>query len=369
MPYYKQDKKNKDGLTQYIVKVNIGDKQIKRTTYGLSRAKDLENRLLREYTDKKINTSSMTLDQLFRDYNKNTRADIRQSTLSRRLTVYNQHIAPYLGDKRLKDLDIQTLTEWKNIENSKDLSLVTRRNSFQVLKAVLNYGVKMEYINFNPLNKIDNFKDSYSEEKEIQFYTPGEFKRYIAQALEYATKKDFYDFYVFFMIAYFTGLRKGEIHALRWNCINSDSLSVKKSITQKLKGGDVETPPKNKSSVRTIKMPKQLIDCLSEHKVRQQKVIKDWNDTGFVCGYYKSLRDTSIDKENRRYARQRNLKRIRIHDFRHSHASFLINNNISRLEVAHRLGHSTVEQTLKTYSHLFPNEEDRATKLLEEIEF
>lgn len=72
---------------------------------------------------------------------------------------------------------------------------MTRRNSFQVLKAVLNYGVKMEYINFNPLNKIDNFKDSYSEEKKIQFYTPTEFKLYIAQALEYATKKDFYDFY------------------------------------------------------------------------------------------------------------------------------------------------------------------------------
>lgn len=120
--------------------------------------------------------------------------------------------------------------------------------------------------------------------------------------------------------------------------------------------------------MRTINMPKQLIDCLSEHKARQKKDITDWNDTGFVCGYYKSLRDTSIDKENRRYSQQRNLKRIRIHDFRHSHASFLINNNISRLEVAHRLGHSAAEQTLKTYSHLFPNEEDRAAKLLEEIE-
>lgn len=368
MPYYKQDKKNKDGLTRYVVKVSVGGKQVKRTAYGLSNAKDLENRLLKEYSDKKINTSSMTLDELFRDYNKNTGAEVRRSTLNKRLNVYSLHIAPYLGDKRLKDLNTKVLTEWKNAENSKDLSLTTRKNAYSYLRAVLNYGVKMEYINFNPLNKVDNFKDSYAEEKEIQFYTPEEFKAYITIALENARNKDYYDFYVFFMIAYFTGLRKGEIHALRWNCIKGNMLSVKKSITQKLKGGDVETPPKNKSSVRTIKIPAQLLNCLNEHKARQQEIIKDWNDNGFICGYYAPLRDTSIDYENRKYSSQRKLKRIRIHDFRHSHASFLINNNISRLEVAHRLGHSTVEQTLKTYSHLFPNEEDKATELLEKIE-
>lgn len=368
MPYYKQDKKNKDGLTRYIVKVSVGGKQIKRTAYGLSNAKDLENRLLKEYSDKKINTSSMTLDELFRDYNKNTEAEIRRSTLSKRSGVYRVHIAPYLGGKRLKDLSTKVLTEWKSIENSKGLSLDTRKKAYSVLRATLNYGIRMEYINFNPLGKVGNFKDSYAEEKEIQFYTPEEFKAYIAVALENARNKDYYDFYVFFMIAYFTGLRKGEIHALRWNCIKGNMLSVKKSITQKQKGGDVETPPKNKKSVRTIKISTQLLNCLNEHKARQQEIISDWNDTGFICGYYKPLRDTSIDNKNRKYSTLRNLKRIRIHDFRHSHASFLINNNISRLEVAHRLGHSTVEQTLKTYSHLFPNEEDRATELLEKIE-
>lgn len=86
----------------------------------------------------------------------------------------------------------------------------------------------------------------------MKFYTPEEFKKYIEvakkQALEKQKKeKNLYEwnFYVFFNIAYYTGLRKGEIHALRWNDINNDYLSVKHSITQKLKNRyDVETPPK-----------------------------------------------------------------------------------------------------------------------------
>lgn len=71
--------------------------------------------------------------------------------------------------------------------------------------------------------------------------------------------------------------------------------------------------------------------------------------------------------KNREYAKLAGVKRIRIHDFRHSHASLLANEGINIQEIARRLGHSKVEITWNIYSHLYPHEEERAVKILNKI--
>lgn len=209
----------------------------------------------------------------------------------------------------------------------------------------------------------------------MSFYTPEEFKKYIEiarkQALEKQKKeKNLYEwnFYVFFNIAYYTGLRKGEIHALRWNdIVDNDYLSVKHSITQKLKGKtDAETPPKNKSSIRTLQMPLPLIKILKEHKKRQMQ-LQNFSEDSRILGDGKCLRDTTIQKKNILYSTLANVKTIRIHDFRYSHASLLANMGINIQEVARRLGHSKVEITWNTYSHLYPKEEEKAVTILNAI--
>lgn len=208
----------------------------------------------------------------------------------------------------------------------------------------------------------------------MSFYTPEEFKKYIEiakkQALEKQQKeKNMYEwnFYVFFNIAYYTGLRKGEIHALRWNDINGNYLSVKHSITQKItKREDVETPPKNKSSIRTIQIPLPLLKILKEHKKRQMQ-LPTFSEDSRVLGDGRCLRDTTIQKRNILYSSLANVKTIRIHDFRHSHASLLANMGINIQEVARRLGHSKVEITWNIYSHLYPKEEEKAIAILNAI--
>ena len=208
----------------------------------------------------------------------------------------------------------------------------------------------------------------------MQFYTPEEFKKYIEIAKKQAIKKQKEDnnlyewnFYVFFNIAYFTGLRKGEIHALRWCDINNDFLSVKHSITQKLLNrDDVETLPKNKSSIRTIQIPIPLIKILKEHKKRQM-LLPNFSEESRVLGDERCLRDTTIEKRNIVYSQLAGIKTIRVHDFRHSHASLLANMGINIQEVARRLGHTKVEITWNTYSHLYPKEEEKAIKVLNSI--
>ncbi len=161
-------------------------------------------------------------------------------------------------------------------------------------------------------------------------------------------------------------MRKGEIFALKWSDITDNYLSVTRSITQKLIGDDRETPPKNKSSIRTLQMPKPLIDILIEHKERY-KNYPGFTDDFRICGGIKPIRDSSVSKANENIAKAARLKKIRIRDFRHSHVSLLANEGINIQEIARRPGHANIETTWNTYSHLYPREEERAIEILNKI--
>lgn len=375
MPIYKVEGKKKDGLQKYQVKVNFTDssgkhRQIMRTAYGAQAAKELEHELTLTVQQELKNSqqqNAMTIQSLYEEYITHIRYEIRATSLTKKKQVFKHHILPFLAQQSVTTLDIKVLQDWKTYIYQKNLKLQTMKNCYKEFRAMLNYGVKMKYLQQNPLLQAGNFRDAYPQKKSINFYTPEEFKIYKEYLLQKAVESGRYDFYVFFCLAYYTGARKGEIHALRWRNYNGIEISIEASITQKLKGEDVETPPKNSSSIRVVQLPKPMINILNEHMKRQRQCIKGWDNNGFICGYYQPLRDSSIDNENRQVAKMASLKHIRVHDFRHSHASVLINGNINPLEVAHRLGHSTVEQTLKTYSHLFPTEAEKSLNILNDI--
>ena len=113
-------------------------------------------------------------------------------------------------------------------------------------------------------------------------------------------------------------------------------------------------------------MPLPLVNILSEHKTRQEQ-LDYFTDDYRICGATRSLRDTSIQRKNIEYATKAGLNTIRIHDFRHSHVSVLANEGINIQEIARRLGHSRIEMTWNTYSHLYPREEERAVDILNKI--
>lgn len=114
------------------------------------------------------------------------------------------------------------------------------------------------------------------------------------------------------------------------------------------------TTPKNRSSYRNVLMPHNLVQMLWEHKDRcktEYGFQEDW----FVFGSQEPLSDQTIRRRLNEYADKAGVKRIRVHDLRHSHASLLINKGQNILIVSQRLGHSDITQTLNIYSHLMPN--------------
>lgn len=372
MPINKLPEK-KNGLSKYRVRVNYTSTdgkyhQIERTVFGLEQAKQMESRLLQEIKHGENISNTLSLQALVDEYANSQKYEIRESTLDKTLTILNKYVLPHFAQTKLNKLTVPALQKWKDEINSLGLALNTRKNIYAAFRGVLNYGVRLGYINTNPLSKIGNFKDVITLKQNIDYYTPKEFKKFIQAAHNRAKNKDGYEwnYYVFFNIAFYTGMRKGEIYALKWSDIKNERINITKSITQKLKGGDRETPPKNKSSIRELQIPTPLINILNEHKARMTRA-PGFNDSWYICGGEICVRDTSITNRNIKYASDAGVKQIRIHDFRHSHASLLANEGINIQEIARRLGHSKIEITWNTYSHLYPREEERAIKILNKI--
>lgn len=373
MPIYKTKKKNKYGDFQYRVTYNYTDtdgkyRQKSRLVYGYAEAKTTLAKL-ESQKDNQEETKSITVQALYDLYTSSKTHEVRESSLRKTEGILNNHILPYLKDIRLKNLTTKKLEEWKENISKKNIKVSTKQNAYKEFRAMLNYGLRVGYINENPLLKVGNFKDPYDfniPEEKIQYYTAEEYKKFIS-GIELDNVKD-WAYYTFFSIAFYTGVRKGENNAVRWKDLNNNILNIRRSVTQKLKGkGDVFTPPKNKASYRKLQIPRPLIEILKKQKKIQQKNYSNWTEDFLICGGEKCLGDTAISNKNIELSQKAGLKTIRIHDFRHTHATLLINEGINIQEIARRLGHSDVQTTLKVYAHLYPREEERAIKVLDNI--
>lgn len=372
MPIYKMNGK-RDGKQKYRVRINYVDtlgksRQIDRIAYGKDEAKQLERELAYSLKEQKP-AQKITVQALFDEYVLAKEAELRTSTFESTCQIMNAHILPVLGGCKLDKLTPPTLQSWKNEVNKGNYKISSKRSFYKKFHAVLNFGVKMGYLPTNPLDRVGTFQAPLEPPQKMDFYTVDEFRAFIKAAKKYCENAKLYDwnFYVFFCIAFYTGLRKGEIYALTWEDLQDGEVSVTKSLSQKSKGGDRITPPKNSSSVRTVSIPAPLAAVLESHKeiLKQQDIFKSDN---FICGSTIPVRDSAVRSHNKLFAELAGIKQIRLHDFRHSHASLLINEGINVQEVARRLGHADISTTLKTYAHLYPSEKDRAARILDDIE-
>lgn len=270
----------KNGLQQYRVRVNYTDaagkaRQIERTAYGLAEANALEQSLIAEYKDKKQTVSRMTVQQLYDEYEVYHSHETRKTSHDSTMRNLRYRVMPTMAGYRLDRLSQPVLAKWKNdIAANEKLSITTKQNAYAAFTAMLNYAVKMEYLVRNPLSALGNFKAPDTIEKpadKLHYYTSEQFRAYISEAKKNARTVTDWAFYVFFCIAFYTGARKGEINALKWSDIDGNVLHIRRSISQKLKGGDVEGPPKNKSSYRDLQIPAPLMKILDEHRLRQQE--------------------------------------------------------------------------------------------------
>lgn len=305
----------------------------------------------------------LIFSDLYDEYKSFIKNQVKDSSYYDFCSKSDIHIKDYFKDYKVKDITPKILLDWQNQinnaqygkeDNKKPYSFKYKRNLRSYLNAILSFAEK--YYNIpNQLRKVDHFKNK-NEVKEMQIWTPDEFNAFSEQVSNPIYR-------AFFYALYYTGARKGEILATTWNDWDLDNakLNINKSITKKVYGTSwMSTSPKNHSSIRKIKIPQILVDVIKEYKIGRENYQLVFADT-------KPLADSNIQRIMKDACQKANVKLIRIHDIRHSHASYLLTKGVSVMSVAKRLGHSNIEQTLNTYAHVLPDEEDLLVEMLQKI--
>lgn len=316
-------------------------------------AEEEERKFLNEINEKNIDNKNFTLTDIHNiRYNVKKNDGVRYSTLK----SYNDKFfhLKILSKIKLVDLNIQHINKWKEELNKTNLAVSTKNDILKYLKALLNYARDYHGFNFGDVYpKIKKFQDARQEIVDMDFYSLEEWEKY-KENIEGIKWKCAFKF------LYYCGLRRGELIALQWKDI--DFMNKVVHITKKIPPHCNQQnwyfeSPKSKRSIRTLPIADDLINDLHILFNNQQQY-SNFNKNWFVLNEIVPLTRSSLYDENIRIAKRTGIRSIRIHDFRHSCSSLLINSGANVVLVSRYLGHSSIKETLDTYSHFFGNQLD-----------
>ena len=343
-----KDKKTGKWLIQYRY-TDWQGKRRKSTKRGFATKREAE-----EWLRNFLITQKADFDMKFEDFWKMYCADmetrLREHTMRTKKYIVELKILPYFGNKRVNDITAADIRQWQNELIKMGYSPTYLKTINNQLSAIFNYAVRYYGLKSNPCAKAGSMGKSKAE--EMDFWTGEEFRKFIDSVMNKRLS------YMAFMTLYWTGMRLGELLALNPKDVDLEkrTISITKSY-QRLGKKDVITPPKTPKSKRVITIPEFLAADIKDYMDSLYDLQE--NDRLFpITKYY-------LEHEMQRGIKESGVKRIRVHDLRHSHASMLIELGFSPLEIANRLGHEKVETTLNTYAHLYPNKQ---TKLAERLD-
>ena len=246
-------------------------------------------------------------------------------------------------DDQISKLTKPKLLEWRNkLATSTEYSTSIKNDTIQLVRSVCRFATDVYNVPNNGIVLTSLKKTQAEEMAEMQIWDVDEFNRFLS-----AIPGDKYLYKVFFETLFWTGMRRGEAFALQVEDLKPD-----KTIyihASKRNQQDALRPTKTRQN-RRIGIDDNLYLELSS--------LADMYHSGYLFGGEVSLSPSNVSRVFEDAIKASGVKHIRIHDLRHSHASWLINNGVNIVAVSKRLGHATIEQTLKTYTHLLSSTEE-----------
>lgn len=301
----------------------------------------------------------MTIEELYPNFIQYLKLKNKVTTIDLVNSKFKNYILPYF-----KDFKPTEITEEIYIKFQISLLELNRSESFYVqVQAIMNNFFDYLKINHNlehipkKVGFIRN-KQEYLSNQKKDIWTKKEFKKFIK-------KVDNPVYHALFNIMFFTGIRKGEALALKISDFDGKYIFINHTITKnRFNGKRLLLKPKSKKSIRKIKL-----DLFSQIELKQlikyySKNFDNFNDNFFLFGGNKPIATTTLDRKKNRYCKLAKVKQIRIHDFRHSHATILYKKNIDIKIIKERLGHADISTTLDTYVHINEEEEKRLIKMI-----
>jgi integrase len=353
--------KNEDNGTWYVMFRYTdwkGERKQKCKRGFPTRAKALDWE--REFLQQKRADVDMTFGSFAELYEKDIRPRLKENTWLTKDSIIKKKILPYFSKRKLSEITTKDVIDWQNeVRCVKDTrgklpSATYLKTIHNQLSAIFNHAVRYYDLRLNPAAKAGNM--GTEERKEMLFWTKDEYLKFADAMMDKPLS-----YYAFEML-YWCGIREGELLALTPKDFDFDkgTVSINKSY-QRLKGKDVVTTPKNKKNNRVIKMPDFLCQEMREY-IKMFYGARHSDRMFPISKHY-------LHHEMDRGAKATGVKRIRIHDIRHSHVSLLIDMGFSALVIADRVGHESIDITYR-YAHLFPTKQtEMADKLnMERIE-
>lgn len=308
----------------------------------------------RTFQQQNASDMDMNFEAFYELYRNDMKPRLKENSWMTKEHIVETKIMPYFGKRSISEISNKDIMAWQNEllayrdKNRKPYSQTYLKTLHNQLSAILNHAVRHYGLHSNPASKVGNM--GTEERKEMKFWTKEEYKKFSDEMMDKPVS-----FYAF-EVLYWCGIREGELLALTPSDFDFDkgTLRINKSY-QRLHGEDVITTPKTKKSNRTIKMPDFLCEEMQDYFGMLYDVGK--NDRIFnISKHY-------LGREMERGSKAAGVKRIRIHDLRHSHISLLIDMGFSAVAIADRVGHESIEITYR-YAHLFPSKQEEMAKKL-----
>ena len=314
-----------------------------------------------EYEQKFLLQQATNLDMRFEDfyklYEEDLKPKLKLNTWRTKDVIFQKKLIPYFKEKKMNEISPADIIKWQNEmikkrqADGKPYKPTYLKTMQSELSAIFNHAVRYYELRSNPAAKVGNMGSE--EHKEMLFWTKEEYKKFSFEMMDKPVS-----FYAFEML-YWCGIREGELLALTAADFDfeKETVRINKSY-QRLHGEDVITTPKTKKSNRMIKMPKFLCEEMQEY-------------LQMLYGLKKKDRIFTVTKsylhhEMDRGAKAAGVKRIRIHDLRHSHISLLIDMGFSAVAIADRVGHESIDITYQ-YAHLFPSKQTEMADRLDDL--
>lgn len=363
------NKITKDGRSWVFIQYNTG-LDGKRHQYQSKafmtekEAIDAENIYLDKYKDVEVNPH-MTFKEAYTIYYEYQKDKIKDSTLK----TYRDRIV-YMGlldNVELVNLNWDLYQKWRKEINKLTLCDRYKTDIQKFIKQVINFAEKQWDFNLRKFyNKLEPFKTPGAIKKEMQFFEPEEFYRFLSVIDDLKDK-------CFFEILYYCGLRRSEARGLQWKHIDfkNQMLTICQQVlnpsTSNANSEWYISSPKTEASNRTIPIPNVLFTDLKELKKTDESYSK-FKNTWFVFGDVVPMTNSHMYSVRDKYTELSGVKHIRIHDFRHSCASALISGSAPITAVSNYLGHSETTETLETYTHMLKKDMANVPRFFDTLE-
>ena len=369
--------KKKNGTIVYRANIYLGvdqvtGKKVKTSVTGRTR-KEVKLRIKEAQHDFKANGKTVTKAVPVKNYKELAELWLKsyemtvkpQTFIATKRMIYN-HLTPVFGELKLDKLSVSYIQGFIN-----DLSkeFVHFGTVHSINKRVLQYGVSLQLIPFNPARDVILPKVVKPDNKAIKFIDYDDLKALMSYMEKLSNKKYSYYFdYVLYSVLLATGCRFGEAIALTWSDIDFENatIDINKNYNRLV---DIVGTPKSKAGFRVISIDQKTVNLLRLYKNRQRRLFTDVSSEAPEVVFATPTRkyqNTAIRQESLdRRLKEIDCPRFTFHAFRHTHASLLLNAGIPYKELQHRLGHATLAMTMDIYSHLSKDKEKEAVSYYE----